>query len=199
MSNLKAQERAANAKGKQLRREGIVPGVLFGKHMEESLLLQFQKSDVELFLRDNMVGSKVEILVGKKKHMALLKDISYTSIKRDVEHLSFQALVAGEPVISEFHIHLHNRAKVDGIVQQHLSEVRYKALPSKLIELVNVELEGKKPGDSATLADMDFIHNPDFEILTPLDTSVYSISERKLASAEGEEETAADVTAEAAE
>lgn len=198
MSNLKAQERAANAKGKQLRREGLIPGVLFGKHMDESLPLQFQKSDVDLFLRDNMVGSKVEIVIGKKKHAALLKDISYTSVKQDVEHLSFQALVAGEPVISEFHIHLHNRAKVDGIVQQHLSEVRYKALPSKLIEVVNVELEGKKPGDSAILADMDFIHNPDFEILTPLDSSVYSISERKLASATAEE-AETEETAEAAE
>ena len=91
------------------------------------------------------------------------------------------ALVAGEPVISEFHIHLHNRAKVDGIVQQHLSEVRYRALPSKLVEVVNVELEGKVPGDSALLGDLDFVNNPDFEILTPLETSVYSIVPRKMA------------------
>lgn len=178
---LNAQVREAGAKAKRLRREGMVPGVLFGKRMDESMPLQFKKNDVEQFLRENMVGSRVELVVNKKKYSALLKSITYRPVIRDVEHLNFQALVAGEPVISEFHIHLHNRAKVDGIVQQHLSEVRYRALPSKLVEVVNVELEGKVPGDSALLGDLDFVNNPDFEILTPLDTSVYSIVPRKMA------------------
>ena len=194
MSTLNAQVRQAGAKGKQLRRNGIIPGVLFGKHLEESILLQFAKSDVEQFLHQSATGSKVDLTVGKKKYAALLKDITFTPITRTAEHLSFQALTAGEKVTSEFHIHLHNRAKVDGLVQQHLSQVHYRALPGKLFDTVDVELEGKKVGDSAVLGDLDFVKNLDIEILTPLDTPVYSIAHRKTAA-----EVAATIEPSAAE
>lgn len=200
MSTLKAQVREASAKGKQLRREGVIPAVLFGKHLEDSVSIQITKADVEVFLRSNPIGSKLDLMIGKKKYMAMLKDITYTPIIRGIEHLSFQALTAGEKVASEFHIHLHNRAKVDGIVLQSLSQVHYRALPSKLIDTVSVELEGKKVGDSATLGDLDFVNNPDIEILTPLDTPVYSISPRITAAAEAlAESEAADATAAAAD
>lgn len=200
MSTLNAQIRPADAKGKQLRRDGIIPAVLFGKHLEESISIQIPKGDVEVFLRTNPIGSKLDLMVGKKKYMAMLKDITQTPIVRGVEHLSFQLLTAGEKVASEFHIHLHNRAKVDGIVLQSLSQVHYRAIPSKLIDTVNVELEGKKVGDSAMLGDLDFVNNPDIEILTPLDTPVYSISPRITAAAEAlAESEAADATAAAAD
>lgn len=179
MSTLKAQARDESSNGKQLRRGGIIPAVLFGKHLKESISIQIPAGEVEQFLRFNSVGSKVDLVIGKKKYMALLKDVTLTPLIRSAEHLSFQELTAGEKVTSEFHIHLHNRAKVDGLVQQHLSQVHYSALPKHLFDTVDVELEGKVIGDSAVLGDLDFAHNPDLEILTPLDTSVYSIVARK--------------------
>lgn len=197
MSTLKAQVREASAKGKQLRREGVIPAVLFGKHLDESISIQIPKGDVEVFLRTNPIGSKLDLVIGKKKYMALFKNITFTPIIKAVEHISFLEMTAGEKVASEFHIHLHNRAKVDGIVLQSLSQVHYRAIPSKLIDTVSVELEGKKVGDSATLGDLDFVNNPDIEILTPLDTPVYSISPRITAAAEALAESEAADAAEA--
>lgn len=178
MSTLKAQIRDENLKAKQLRREGIIPAVLFGKHLEESISIQIPANEVAQFLRFNSAGSRVDLVIGKKKYMALLKDITLTPLVRTAEHLSFQELTAGEKVTSEFHIHLHNRAKVDGVVQQHLNQVHYSALPADLLDTVDVELEGKVIGDSAVLGDLDFVNNPKIEILTPLDTTVYTITPR---------------------
>ncbi len=195
MSTLKAQVRDENSKAKQLRRGGIIPAVLFGKHLEESISIQIPANEVEQFLRFNSVGSRVDLMIGKKKYMALLKEISLTPLIRSAEHLSFQELTAGEKVTSEFHIHLHNRAKVDGIVQQHLSQVHYTALPIHLVDTVEVELEGKVIGDSAVLGDLDFVNNPNIEILTPLDTTVYNVMPRIIIeNEEDEEETDAEAT-----
>lgn len=188
MSTLKAQIRDENSKAKQLRRGGAVPAVLFGKHLEKSISIQIPANEVEQFLRFNSVGSRVDLMIGKKKYMALLKDISLTPLIRSAEHLSFQELTAGEKVTSEFHIHLHNRAKVDGVVQQHLSQVHYSALPIHLLDTVEVELEGKVIGDSAELGDLDFVNNPNIEILTPLDTTVYTITPRIIIEDEEDEE-----------
>ncbi|MEI6578567.1 MAG: 50S ribosomal protein L25 [Eubacteriales bacterium] len=180
MNILKAQIREASSKGNQLRREGIIPAILFGKHLDESISIQIPKGDVVQFLHNNPIGSKVDLAVGKKKYMALFKSVDYIPAVNLIQHLSFQVMTAGEKVTSEFHIHLHNRAKVEGIVQQHLSQVHYKALPDKLFDTVDVELEGKVVGDSAVLADLDFAKNPDIEIITPLDSPVYSIAPRKV-------------------
>ncbi|NLP48697.1 MAG: 50S ribosomal protein L25 [Clostridiales bacterium] len=180
MTTLTAQERLAGAKGKQLRREGTVPGVLYGKHLDESVMIQFKRNDLEFFLRDNMVGSTVELIIGGEKQLALLRAISYTPVKRELEHVNFQALVAGEAVTSEFRIVLINRDLVEGVVQQNLNEVSYRALPSKLTDMFEVDLAGKVPGDTAVLDDFDFAHDPDFEILTALDSSVYTITESTL-------------------
>lgn len=188
MSTLKAQIRDENSKAKQLRRGGAVPAVLFGKHLEESISIQIPANEVEQFLRFNSVGSRVDLVIGEKKYMALLKDISLTPLIRSAEHLSFQELTAGEKVTSEFHIHLHNRAKVDGVVQQHLNQVAYSALPIHLLDTVEVELEGKVIGDSAVLGDLDFVNNPNIEILTPLDTTVYAITPRIIIEDEEDEE-----------
>ena len=193
MSTLKAQARDESSNGKQLRRGGIIPAVLFGKHLKESISIQIPAGEVEQFLRFNSVGSKVDLVIGKKKYMALLKEVTLTPLIRAAEHLSFQELTAGEKVTSEFHIHLHNRAKVDGLVQQHLSQVHYSALPMHLFDTVDVELEGKVIGDSAVLGDLDFVNNPNIEILTPLDSSVYSIIPRKVFVEEvDEDETGTD-------
>lgn len=202
MSTLNAQPRDTHAKGKQLRRDGFIPAVLFGKHLEESVLIQVAKADAEQFLRTNTVGSKLDLVIGGKKHLALLKDISFAPVAGTVEHLGFQAITKGEKVASEFHIHLHNRAKVDGIVQQLLSQVHYRADPADLIDTVEVDLEGKVVNDSAILSDFEFAHNPKLEILTPLDSPVYSISPKVHMKAEPSAqaesgETAAEETAEA--
>lgn len=198
MSILKAQERDVKANGKQLRKAGIIPAVLFGKHLEESINIQIPKGDVELFLRSNSTGSKLDLMVGKKKYMALLKNVTLTPATNALEHLGFQVMTAGEKVTSEFHIHLHNRAKVDGIVQQFLSQVHYKATPDHLFEKVDVELEGKVVGDSAILSDLEISKSTDIEILTPLDSLVYSIAHRLTKAETVAEEAAEAATEEAA-
>lgn len=190
MGTLNVELRDPGAKVKKLRREGFIPAVFFGKHLDESILLQVAKADADPFLHTNPIGSKLDLVIGGKKHMALLKDISVAPVTGTVEHLGFQAMTKGEKVSSEFHIHLHNRAKVDGIVQQSLSQVHYRALPADLIDTVEVDLEGKVVNDSAILSDFEFAHNPKLEILTPLDTMVYSIAPKVHMKAETVEEAA---------
>ncbi len=199
MNILNAQIRDPKAKGKQLRRAGIIPAVLYGKHLEESISIQIPKGDVEQFLHHNSTGSKVDLMIGKKKYMALLKDIDYILAIDTIEHLSFQAMTAGEKVTSEVQIHLHNKSKIDGIVQQSLNEVHYKALPSHLVEKIDIDLEGKVVGDGAILSDLEFSKNPDVEILTPLDSPVYSITPRSTAAAAEEPAPIASTAAPAAE
>ncbi|MGI5900738.1 MAG: 50S ribosomal protein L25/general stress protein Ctc, partial [Christensenellales bacterium] len=53
MITLKAEKRNESIKPRQLRRKGIIPAVLYGKDLDESLSIQFSQAEILQFLRTN--------------------------------------------------------------------------------------------------------------------------------------------------
>lgn len=139
---LNAENRNLKLKPKHLRKEGIIPGVLYGKNLEESLSLQFSQAEVKRFLQGNFVGSKAELTVEGKKFPALLREVSYEPAASNLQHLSFQTLIAGEAITSTAAIVLVNKEKVDGMVQHQLAEISYRTLPANLVDRFEIDLEG---------------------------------------------------------
>lgn len=177
MSILSAENRNTELKPKQLRKKGFIPGVLYGKNLEQSLNIQFSLVDAARFLKSNAVGSKAELVIGDKKFPALLREVTYKSGMSELEHLSFQTLLAGEIITSTARIVLVNREKTPGVEQLMQSEVSYRALPAHLIERIEIDLEGMQVGDSIRISDLDIANNPNLEILTPPDALVLSIGD----------------------
>ena len=175
MFTLNAENRNTALKPKQLRRECKIPGVLYGKNLGESISIQISKKEAERFLKTNAVGSKVEVDVGGSKHTSLFREASYKPATAELEHLSFQTLLANEVVSSTARIILLNKEKVPGMVQHTLTEFAYKALPAHMIDKIEIDLEGKQIGDSLRLGDLEIANDSNVEILTPLDMMVYSV------------------------
>lgn len=172
---LNAENRNTGLKPKQLRKKGIIPGILYGKDLEKSLSIQFSGAEAARFLKSNSTGSKAELVIGGKKFPALLREATYKPATDELEHLSFLMLLAGEIVTSTARIVLVNRDKVSGMIQQPQSDISYRALPSHLIDKIELDLDGMKVGASIRISDLDIAKNPDIEILNPLDTMVLSI------------------------
>lgn len=200
MYTLNTENRNTGLKPKQLRRGGIIPGVLYGKNLEESISIQFPKKDVIRFLQSNSTGSKTELVIGDKKYLALLREVNYIPATNELEHLSFQSLVADEVVESVARIVLLNREKVSGMIQQPQSDISYRALPKYLIDRIEIDLENLKEGDSIRIEDLDIAKDPNIEILNPMDNMVLSIIDRSiLAQADEAEEEGSEPEAEASD
>lgn len=179
MYALKAENRERSLKSKQLRRQGLVPGVLYGKNLEESINIQFPLKEITRFLRTNSAGSKVQLEVGDKKFSTLCREISYRPSTGEIEHLSFQTLLADEVITSTMRVVLLNREKISGLIMQQIDEISYKSLPAYITDTVEIDLEGLKVGDSIKISDLDIAKNPNIEILHPLDTVVLTINEAR--------------------
>jgi large subunit ribosomal protein L25 len=179
MVALNAENRNTSLKPRQLRRKGVIPGVLYGKNLKESLSIQFSQAEVARFFKGNSVGSRVELVLGDNKFPALLREATREPATGGLEHLSFQTLLAGEIVTSTARIVFLNREKVTGMVQQPQDEISYRALPSNLIDKIEIDLDGMQTGTSLRISDLDIAKNPDIEILSPLDTMVLSIVEAR--------------------
>ncbi len=188
MTTLKVQKRDMGTKAKRLRREGYVTGNLFGKDMEGSIPLQIEKKEAERIQRECLKGSKLILDLDGKKYNVLLKELDYDTMKRQILEMDFQALVSGEKIHSVAEIIFHNKEMVvDGVLEELLTEIEYKAVPEALVERVDIDCSKLKVGDSLTVGDLEIAKDEDIEIMTHLDTPVVNVVASHNAPADDEE------------
>ena len=199
MNTLKAEKRDMSIKAKKLRREGFVTGNLFGRELEDSIPLKFDKAEIERLLKVENKGGQVMLEVAGKTYDALIKEVDYNPLKGYIDEIDFQALVSNEKVHSVAEIHLVNLEKLSsGVPQQMLQEISFKALPAALVEKVEVDVGPLKIGDTIRVADLPIAKDKDVDLMTDVDATVVTITEVHVKASDLEaEDTNTDEAAEA--
>ena len=192
MNTLKAEKRDLAVKAKKLRREGYVTGNVFGKELEQSIPVKMLSSNVESLLKTTGKGGRILLDLDGQSYNVLIKEVDFNSMKHQITEIDFQVLDAGEKVHSVAEIELLNHDKVtNGVIQLHLEEISYRALPEDLTDRIQLDLDGVKVGDSIKVKDLPFAQNPQIELLTDPESIVVSVTEvRNTEEAETEEEAA---------
>ena len=178
MNTLKAEKRTMDVKAKQLRRSSYVVGNVFGKEMEGTIPVKMDKMEVERLLRSCHTGSQINLDVEGKVYDALIKEIDFNPLKGQINEIEFQALVSNEKVHSTAEVVLLNREKVsEGVLQQQVEEISFKAYPSDLVDKVEIDVSGMKPGDSIKVKDLSIAKNSKIELMADPETRVVSVIE----------------------
>ena len=189
MNTLRAEKRTMDVKAKRLRREGFVTGNVFGREIKGSIPVKISKNEAERLLKTNGKGSQIILNIDGTDMDVLIKEIDYNALKGQVDEIDFQALVSGEKVHSVAEIHLLNHEKViTGVLQQMLKEVSYRALPSALIEKIELDVGDMRVGDKIKVRDLAIASDKDVQLQTDLDTVVVEVYASKNAGADEEEE-----------
>ena len=176
MTTLKVQRRNMETKAKKLRREGYVTGNLFGKEIEGSIPLQIEKQEAERIERECMKGSQLYLELDGKTYDVLIKEMDYRPMDHQILEMDFQALVKGEKVHSVAEVILLNKEKVtEGVREQLLEEIAYKATPEELVEKVEIDCAALRLGDTLKVADLDIAKNDKIDLQTDLDAPIVSI------------------------
>ena len=177
MTTLKAEKRSMSIKAKRLRREGFVTGNIFGREIPESIPIKMERTVAERLLKTCNKGSQILLDVDGQVYDALIKEVSFNSMKGLVEEIDFQALVSGEKVHSVAEIILINHDKVTGgVLQQRIQEIAYKALPEALIDKVRIDVGDMKAGDIIRVGDLDIAKYKKIDLITDLDTTVVTVT-----------------------
>ena len=177
MNTLKAEKRSMEIKAKRLRREGYVTGNVFGREIEGSIPVKMNAQEVNRILTTDHKGSQIMLEVDGKAYDVLIKEIDFDTLKGQAIEMDFQALVKGEKVHSVAEVVLVNHEKVaGGVVEQKLEEIAYKALPEALVETVEVDLSGLKPGDVVKVKDLAIAADKDVVLATDPDAVVVTVT-----------------------
>lgn len=86
-------------------------------------------------------------------------------------------------------IHLLNHEKVTtGVLQQMLKEVSYRALPSALVEKIELDVGSMRVGDTIRVRDLAIASDKDVQLQTDLDTVVVEVYASKNTAADEDAE-----------
>ena len=150
------------ATGKQvakLRREGLVPAVIYGSKFEATNVQLTQKEAKSVVARAGK-HTPVEVTTPDKKTKALIKSVDYLPAKNEITHLSFQAVRADEVVTTEVPIVLVGgedsaAAKAGLIILPTMEDIEIKAKAADLPEKIEIDASNlAEHGDKLTLADI---------------------------------------------
>ena len=176
MNTFKAETRSMDIKAKRLRREGFVTGNVFGREIQGSIPVKMEKREADRLMKTCMKGSQIILEVDGQPMNVLIKEIDYSAMKNQIDEIDLQQLVKGEKVHSVAEVILLNHEKIaEGVVQQRLQEIAYKADPSALVEKVEVDVSSMKIGDSIHVKDLPIASDKDIDLTTDRDAIVVSV------------------------
>jgi large subunit ribosomal protein L25 len=181
MDTITMEKRSEGVKAKHLRRAGIVPCCVYGGELPGSLSIQMDQKTAGKLLREKRVGSKVQLKVGEQLIVTQIKEYTKCFASSGIEHISFQALDAGQKVNSVTHILLKNADTVTGVLEKLLLEIPYASYPKDMLDTVTVDLEGMPVGTVLTVGDIPEFGSGQIELQVEADSIVLRINDRRRA------------------
>jgi large subunit ribosomal protein L25 len=195
--NATAREGTGKGAARSLRRQGQVPAVIYG-HGREPISLSLNARDLDKLLGHIQAESTViDISVGGQTAKTLIREIQRHPIKRQILHVDFQALVAGEKVTVSIPIVLNGIPEgvrlEGGVMDQTLRELEIEVDPANIPDHAELDVTNMVIGDSLHVSDIKLPEG--VEILDDPETSVAVLAAPRAVI----EETAAPEAAEGAE
>ncbi|WP_330458290.1 50S ribosomal protein L25/general stress protein Ctc [Streptomyces sp. NBC_00820] len=157
MSEVKiaAETRSEFGKGaaRRTRRDGKVPGVLYG-HGSEPLHLTLPGHELHLALRTPNVLISLDI-DGKTNELAIPKAVQRDPLKGSLEHVDLLLVKRGEKVMVEIPVHTEGELAPGGNLLEHvLNALPVEAEATHIPESVTVSIEGLEAGASVHAKDI---------------------------------------------
>jgi len=142
--SLSAQARSAEARAKDLRREGIVPCVLYGNDTENAHM-QCERSVLEKAFQQAGESTLVELDTGSKKVPVLFHAVEFEPVSGAIMHVDFYAVDMKKEIEARVSIVLEGEApaveELGGILITPYDHVTVKCLPTALPQHLTVSIE----------------------------------------------------------
>jgi len=202
-SKLKAEVREGTGKGvaRKLRQAGRIPAVVYGGG-EEAIHLSLDTHDSDYLFRNISVDNTiVELDVEGEKGsiQTLVRDIQTHPWKATLVHVDFLRIQKGVAVEMDVPVRLVGVpvgvSLNGGVVEQIIHDLPIRCIPSKIPEVIEVDISALDLNDVLHIADLSF--DEGVEVMVAQEQTICSVympraeAEPVVADEEGEEEDGA--------
>jgi large subunit ribosomal protein L25 len=153
---VQARESLGSRNTRRLRKQGFVPGVLYGRGEPVAISIE------ERELRRALTGAAglhsildVEIDGKGSTHASILKDYQVDKVRGYLVHVDLQEVRLDQPIHATVPVTLHGEpvgVKEGGVLTQVTNELNVEALPMEVPEHLEVDVSDLQIGDTLRLS-----------------------------------------------
>jgi large subunit ribosomal protein L25 len=195
---VKTREQLGSSETRRLRRQGLIPGVLYGAGDPVAISIE------ERELRRALTGAAglhsildVEIDGTGKAHASILKDYQVDKVKGGVTHVDLHEVRLDRAITASVSVHLIGGddapgVKEGGVLSQPLREIQVEALPLEVPEHIDLDVSHMATGDTLRIGDIvaregvKFLDDPETVVAT-VTAPTREIEPEEVPAEEGEE------------
>ncbi len=164
-STLKVKKRHRLGKGgaKEVRRQGMLPAVFYGKD-EEVIPLIIDPSELKQAIsgqagRNTLLNLEIEEEGETVTKLSLLREIQIDRLTRHPIHVDLHAISAGNVIHVSIPVHFNGLPvgvkDEGGILEELIRELEVECLPTNIPNSIEIDVSGLSMGDSIHINDLD--------------------------------------------
>lgn len=158
---LEATHRNRSGSGalKQMRREGLIPAVIYGAGADNENVKVDAKVFSDLLHQSASESILVNLDIQGNKRLALIQDVQHNSLTNEIVHVDFLAVNENEPITAVIPVEavgIPAGVKAGGILDLQLHDLEVQCLPKDLPEIIEVDVSALEIGDAIHLGEVAF-------------------------------------------
>jgi len=138
---------------RRIRRQGLVPGVLYGRK-KPNVLLVVREHDLRRAMEEHTLV--VELTWDGQREHAQIKEIQLDELGERLLHADFARISLVEKIQLAVPLEVRGEAGEGGVVEVMLHELDVECLPQAVPEKITVDVSQLGIGDSLRIADLQF-------------------------------------------
>lgn len=185
--NASLRDALGSNKSNKLRKDGLIPGILYGGHMEPTAI-SMKKLEVDKFFAENNIGSKVYVNLDGKEVMAFVKSLQKDVFGLSILHVDLQALTKTDKVKMNVRLNFVGKENlpIGAISQELVTQIEVETLPENMDETLNVDVSNLKHGDVLKVSDLSIMMDKNFRVFTSPDLTIFNLVHASAAEPEPE-------------
>lgn len=170
------RESRGSAETRRLRKQGLIPGVLYGRGKEPHAFSVPERELRRVLTGPSGLHAILDVVLDGQTttHASILKDYQQDVITGRIAHIDLQEVRLDQPIHAQVVIELIGESagtKEGGVLSQVSREINVEALPMEVPERIEVDISDMRIGDTLRLADIarqegvTFLDDPEETVL----------------------------------
>ena len=159
------REGSGTRTSRRLRAEGGVPGVLYGRGLDNTPLT-VDRRDLYTALRTEAgTNALINLEVGSDKYLTVARELQRHPVRGDIIHLDFISISLEEKITAEVGIDYTGEpegAKDGGILETIRTSVMLSALPTEIPASIQIDISALEVGMTLTTVDLPEIEGVEY-------------------------------------
>jgi len=173
---VRERERRGSADARRLRKEGFIPGVLYGNGKQPYAICIPERELRRVLTGASGLHAILDVVLEGQKttHASILKDYQQDPLRGHISHVDLQEVRLDQPIQASVNVQLIGEpegVKEGGVLSQVQREINVEALPMEIPEHIDLDVSGMAIGDSLRLVDLPeregvkYLDNPEETVL----------------------------------